>query len=81
METNKLSSKQTARLVALNSILDIASQEGFEILTEEEWAEIVNIAWDSQSIIDDEGRRGHREQLKNILERAVARNGGADREI
>jgi hypothetical protein len=81
METKQMSAKQTARIVALNSILEIASKEGFESLTESEWTDIVTLAWDSQSVIDDEGRREHRENLRRILEQAVTRNVGANREI
>ena len=76
-----MSTKQTARTVALNSILRIASEEGFDSLTESEWTDIVNLAWDSQSVIDDEGRREHRENLRQILEQAVQRNVEANHEV
>jgi hypothetical protein len=69
-----MATKHTARQIALESILSKASQESFDGLTESEWTQIVNLAWDSQSVIDAEGRREHREQLKQILEGAVVRN-------
>lgn len=71
-----MATKHTARQVALESILAKAKASGFEGLTESEWTDIVNLAWDSQSVIDAEGRREHRDQLKQILERAAVRNSG-----
>jgi|AntAceMinimDraft_12_1070368.scaffolds.fasta_scaffold89668_2 hypothetical protein len=71
-----MTTRQSARQVALESILAEAKKESFEEMTESEWTEIVNLAWDTQSIIDDVGRRDARQRLEQILENAVVRNSG-----